>query len=212
MAARNRNNKTQHTQKEKVCGGVVVNGVYTEFKTASAAVNYLEHYFAGIEVKDVVRVGDVHKVADYGNLLPVGARRTHWRDFIVDNFDFLLSYIGGPGSKVFNNLLTLSAELNKTIFLSYMRGRGENKNNYHEGCSKAWYLNKFSELRPQTKFYLLDDGDDHVSSVNNLHNHQVQGILVQYNNLSGRDIYRQITEEKREQFIREALKQTYESS
>lgn len=195
MSNRNKRNRD-------VYGGVIENNQYIEFKNCKEAHNYISNFFK--EVKDIVRVGDVHKVVDYGNDLE-GSDRDQWKEFVTTSFDFLLSYIGGPGGGMFKNLIALSKELNMTIFLSYKRGSGDNRNNYHDFGSKAWYLKAFAKECLNTRFYLFDDGTDHIASVNALNNRFIVGILVTYENDKGFDIYGQMSATDRKFRIQKAL-------
>lgn len=154
---------------------------------------------------NVTRIADVHKVADYGNDLEPGPQRDHWRSIIKESFDFLLSYIGSPNGKIFKRLLSLSRELDMIIFMSYKRGKGANRDNYHEFGSKAWYLNTFAKSHPMKKFYLVDDGADHINSVNSLKNPNIIGILITYENKQGIDVYGTMSMYERERCIRRAL-------
>lgn len=185
-------------------GGVIENGIYKEFYVESEAIEYIKVYFYGLE-KKILRVGDVHKVADYGAGLVEGYRRKRWRQFVRERFDFLLSYIGSSTGKVFDSLISLSKELELTIWVSYRRGKGETKNMYVEWGSKAWFMKMFATTCPETRLYLLDDGEDHVASVNSLHNVRIKGLLVDYRTPSGRDVYRELSEDKREYIIAKVL-------
>lgn len=89
----------------------------------------------------------------------------------MTSFDLLLLYIGSTNGKIFKKLLTLSDELDMIIFVSY---KSDNCMD-HDLEAKAWYL--------------VDDGIDHINSVNSLQNPNIVGILVTYDNKQEIDLY-----------------------
>jgi len=187
-------------------GGYIIDGKYTQFITLDSMQKFTSDFLkANFLDNKIITVGDVHKVSDYGNDLPNGPDREHWKDVIGKNFDFLLSYVSKPSGPNFESLKPLSLALNKTIFVSFSRGNRKNRYQYHASGSKAWFMNNFVAALPNVKFYLLDDADDHVRSVNDLADPRLEGIMVEYDDNYGIDVYDQMKASEREQRIMVAL-------
>lgn len=54
--------------------GIIESGNYIEFRSPRQAISVIEN----LPMKTMGRLGDVHKVADYGNDLEPGPQREHW--------------------------------------------------------------------------------------------------------------------------------------
>lgn len=189
-------------------GGAIQNGVYTVFETPKDASIFLQTLVKELSLasSEKFKVGDVHKVADFGVHLKKKSEREEWIAFVREHFKFLISYISEDRGRLFDGLLSLSKELNLTILVSLQRGSGFDEGEFHEFGSKAWYLREIHTLigtNPVIEFY--DDSDDHVDSINSLGIPTIKGKLVDYTDDRGKNLYSKYTYLERMDAIEDAF-------
>lgn len=197
-------------EQEAKYGGIVQKGIYTVFETPSDATHAIQELCKTLELAKYknFKIGDVHKVADFGADLKKPSEREEWKAFVLKHFKFLISYVSeDTNSRVFDKILRLSKELNLTVLISLQRGSGRDEDNFHVFGSKAWYLqevyNTLKDAEPVIEFY--DDAEDHVNSINSLGIPSIKGKLVDYTDDRGKNMYSKYTYLERMDAIEDAF-------
>lgn len=181
---------------DKQHGGIIQKGIYTEFENTNDAEIRVCSLIKELDLssKSIIHVGDVHKVADFGIDLKKKNEREEWKVFVKEHFHFLISYVSAEecerDGKIFQKIKALSKECDINILISLQRGSGFDEDDFHEFGSKAWYLEKlYASLNVEVPIRFYDDSSDHVNSINSLNNKNIKGVLVDYRDDRGKDMY-----------------------